>query len=608
MSFPPSLTTRTVTGRFVTYPNGVGAKGTVRIVLKDPMQGPTDDAIVAPFDILLDLDSNGAFSALLPATDDPQWTSSVYRFIITLGMNSTIRAMVFVPSAGSGPLDLTDLINLPAPTPGEQYILAASKGAPGGIASLGSDGKLLSSQMPVVSVGNVDWDNVTDKPSTFPHDPISFADLTDKPSVYPADPPTFSAVTGKPASYPSLWSDVADKPATFAPSAHDHLTSEVTGLDTALAAKATTAALTSGLAGKANTTHPHVMSDVTGLTDAMSLKADLVNGVLATSQVPELAVVRFMGSVANEAAMLTQTGQSGDWVIRSDVGQSYVITGPTPSQLSSWTPLPLGVSPVQMVNGQVGTVVLGKTDIGLGNVDNTSDANKPLSNADVTALAAKAPIASPTFTGTPAAPTASPGTNTTQVATTAFVTAADNLKAAGAASSVDGGIALFSGTGGKTLKTTGVTIDSNADFTGIRRLSRTLGADPAVLGLDRIDLNYTPTTTTSDLERIYVNAVLTTWRNEVGFLRGTPHSGYKDDALLRAIPRSDLTAETGGFVELQNSARTQILYKRDWLTGALWRGNGSSAAVKMADTLVLSAAAAVPAGTPPNTVIVRTAT
>lgn len=42
----------------------------------------------------------------------------------------------------------------------------------------------------------------------------------------------------------------------------------------------------------------------------------------------------------------------------------------------------------------------------------------------VSDLAAKAPLASPTLTGTPAAPTASPGTNTTQIATTAFVTAA----------------------------------------------------------------------------------------------------------------------------------------------------------------------------------------
>jgi hypothetical protein len=38
-----------------------------------------------------------------------------------------------------------------------------------------------------------------------------------------------------------------------------------------------------------------------------------------------------------------------------------------------------------------------------------------------TAVAAKAPIANPTFTGTPAAPTAAGATNTTQLATTAFV-------------------------------------------------------------------------------------------------------------------------------------------------------------------------------------------
>jgi hypothetical protein len=40
------------------------------------------------------------------------------------------------------------------------------------------------------------------------------------------------------------------------------------------------------------------------------------------------------------------------------------------------------------------------------------------------ALALKAPLASPSLTGTPTVPTASPGTNTTQAASTAFVTAA----------------------------------------------------------------------------------------------------------------------------------------------------------------------------------------
>lgn len=67
---------------------------------------------------------------------------------------------------------------------------------------------------------------------------------------------------------------------------------------------------------------------------------------------------------------------------------------------------------------------LSKSDVGLGNVDNTSDVNKPISTATQTALNLKAPLASPALTGTPTAPTAAAGTNTTQIATTEFVTSA----------------------------------------------------------------------------------------------------------------------------------------------------------------------------------------
>ena len=45
-------------------------------------------------------------------------------------------------------------------------------------------------------------------------------------------------------------------------------------------------------------------------------------------------------------------------------------------------------------------------------------------NNIATAVATKADLASPTFTGTPAAPTASAGTNSTQIATTAYTDAA----------------------------------------------------------------------------------------------------------------------------------------------------------------------------------------
>ena len=47
-----------------------------------------------------------------------------------------------------------------------------------------------------------------------------------------------------------------------------------------------------------------------------------------------------------------------------------------------------------------GTVTgITKTMVGLGNMDNTSDANKPISTDMQTALNAKAPTANPTFTG-----------------------------------------------------------------------------------------------------------------------------------------------------------------------------------------------------------------
>ena len=64
----------------------------------------------------------------------------------------------------------------------------------------------------------------------------------------------------------------------------------------------------------------------------------------------------------------------------------------------------------------------------LTNVDNTSDANKPISTATATALSLKAPLASPSLTGIPTAPTALSTVNTTQIATTEFVqTAVSNL-------------------------------------------------------------------------------------------------------------------------------------------------------------------------------------
>ena len=64
---------------------------------------------------------------------------------------------------------------------------------------------------------------------------------------------------------------------------------------------------------------------------------------------------------------------------------------------------------------------INKTILGLSKVDNTSDVNKPLSTNQQNGLNLKANLASPAFTGIPKVPTAARGTNSTQIATTAYV-------------------------------------------------------------------------------------------------------------------------------------------------------------------------------------------
>jgi hypothetical protein len=91
-----------------------------------------------------------------------------------------------------------------------------------------------------------------------------------------------------------------------------------------------------------------------------------------------------------------------------------------------------GGGAVDSVNGQTGVVVLDATDVGAdpagtaaalltGTISDSDTTHAPTGNAVFDALALKANLESPTFTGTPVAPTAATTTNTTQVATTAFV-------------------------------------------------------------------------------------------------------------------------------------------------------------------------------------------
>lgn len=90
----------------------------------------------------------------------------------------------------------------------------------------------------------------------------------------------------------------------------------------------------------------------------------------------------------------------------------------------------------------VSDLTVTKADVGLDQVDNTSDLDKPVSTATEAALDVvgaaidlKAPLASPAFTGNPTAPTPASGDNDTSLATTAFVKAAVDAAVAAAVTS-----------------------------------------------------------------------------------------------------------------------------------------------------------------------------
>lgn len=73
-----------------------------------------------------------------------------------------------------------------------------------------------------------------------------------------------------------------------------------------------------------------------------------------------------------------------------------------------------------------------------------------------------APLDSPAFTGVPTAPTAIPGTSTTQIATTAFVAGETGDAVDGPASATNNAIALFDGVSGKLIKDSTVLISEVA--------------------------------------------------------------------------------------------------------------------------------------------------
>ena len=156
-----------------------------------------------------------------------------------------------------------------------------------------------------------------------------------------------------------------------------------------------------------------VSGDTLTANDIPNLDASkITSGIIDAARLP--AYVDDVLEYAN-LNVFPAVGEAGKIYVALDTNKAYRWSGSTYVYITSGA--------VDSVAGKTGVVTLVKADVGLANVDNTSDANKPVSTATQNALNLKANATNAVLTGIPTAPTAAVGTNTTQLATTAYVKA-----------------------------------------------------------------------------------------------------------------------------------------------------------------------------------------
>ena len=184
---------------------------------------------------------------------------------------------------------------------------------------------------------------------------------------------------------------------------------------------------------KAVKTYVDAMAASAGVADASTTaagKIQLAGDLAGTATAPTVPSLALKAPIASPTFTGTVSGIDKTMVGLSNVDNTSDASKPVSTATQTALDLKAPIASPTFT-GTVSGVT--SAMVGLGNVDNTSDANKPVSTATQTALDLKAPIASPTFTGIPAAPTATDlTTSNTQIATTAFVQTISSTKVANA--------------------------------------------------------------------------------------------------------------------------------------------------------------------------------
>ena len=175
--------------------------------------------------------------------------------------------------------------------------------------------------------------------------------------------------------------DKVDKVVGKQLSTEDYTTAEKTKLSGLSNYTHPTSGVTAGTYSKVTVnTQGHITAGTSlSATDIPNLDASkITSGTIDSARLPSFVddVLEF----ANLTGFPT-TGETGKIYIALDTNKTYRWTGSTYVFITSGA--------VDSVAGKTGVVTLVKSDVGLGNVDNTSDLNKPISTATQTALNTK---------------------------------------------------------------------------------------------------------------------------------------------------------------------------------------------------------------------------
>jgi hypothetical protein len=218
------------------------------------------------------------------------------------------------------------------------------------------------------------------------------------------------------------------------------------------------------------------------------------SGFVPASQLPPLAKVT-VSAVADQAARLALTAEAGDIAIQSDNGTTYVLSASPASSSANWKEISATAAIAASISAHESDTT---------NVHGITDTSALVTTSGSQTLLSKS-LTSPSLTGTPTAPTADAGTDTTQIATTAFVQDAIELVVGAAPSALN------------TLVEIATSLNNNADLSG--SLTTAISAKVAKsgdtmtgaldMGSNKITSLATPTVNSDASTKSYVDSEIT---------------------------------------------------------------------------------------------------